>query len=71
MTNTLSSYLLPTMSQEKLPEAIDLSHHLSSISRARALSPLKGFQKYWGKPGLISLAGGMNTLPLSEKYVVV
>ncbi|KAJ6569919.1 pyridoxal phosphate-dependent transferase [Mycena sp. CBHHK59/15] len=41
------------------PEAIDLSHHLSGLSRARQTSPLKGLQKYWGKPGLISLAGGL------------
>ncbi|KAJ7129722.1 PLP-dependent transferase [Mycena epipterygia] len=41
------------------PEAIDLSHHLSDLSRARHTSPLKGLQKYWGKPGLISLAGGL------------
>ncbi|KAJ6613492.1 PLP-dependent transferase [Mycena sp. CBHHK59/15] len=36
-----------------------LSHHLSGLSRARQTSPLKGLQKYWGKPGLISLAGGL------------
>jgi aromatic amino acid aminotransferase I len=41
------------------PEAIDLSHHLSALAKARATSPLKGLQKYWGKPGLISLAGGL------------
>ncbi|KAF6762648.1 pyridoxal phosphate-dependent transferase [Ephemerocybe angulata] len=44
---------------EKLPESIDLTHHLSAFSRARPLSPLKGLQKYWGKPGIISLAGGL------------
>ncbi|KAJ6515922.1 pyridoxal phosphate-dependent transferase [Mycena sanguinolenta] len=41
------------------PEAIDLSHHLSAVSRARQTSPLKGLQRYWGRPGLISLAGGL------------
>ncbi|KAJ7498959.1 pyridoxal phosphate-dependent transferase [Mycena latifolia] len=41
------------------PEAIDLSHHLSDLAKARQTSPLKGLQKYWGKPGLISLAGGL------------
>jgi aromatic amino acid aminotransferase I len=40
-------------------EAIDLSHHLSKVSRERAISPLKGLQKYFGKPGIISLAGGL------------
>lgn len=39
-------------------EAIDLSHHLSKVSRERKLSPLKGLQRYFGKPGVISLAGG-------------
>ncbi|KAJ7781266.1 pyridoxal phosphate-dependent transferase [Mycena metata] len=41
------------------PEAIDLSHHLSDLAKARHLSPLKGLQKYWGRPGIISLAGGL------------
>ncbi|KAJ7180012.1 pyridoxal phosphate-dependent transferase [Mycena crocata] len=46
------------MSSSK-PEAIDLSHHLSALAKNRQTSPLKGLQKYWGKPGLISLAGGL------------
>ncbi|KIJ57164.1 hypothetical protein M422DRAFT_57580 [Sphaerobolus stellatus SS14] len=41
------------------PKAIDLSHHLSDISKARKLSPLKGLQKYAQKPGMIQLAGGL------------
>jgi hypothetical protein len=39
-------------------EAVDLSHHLSRVARERMLSPLKGLQKYFDKPGVISLAGG-------------
>ncbi|KAK0453901.1 pyridoxal phosphate-dependent transferase [Armillaria borealis] len=46
------------MYSEKVPEAIDLSHHLSEVSKARAISPLKGLQKYMTKPGLITMAGG-------------
>ncbi|KAG7449369.1 PLP-dependent transferase [Guyanagaster necrorhizus] len=46
------------MYSEKSPEAIDLSHHLSDVSRARVVSPLKGLQKYMTKPGLIMMAGG-------------
>jgi len=42
-----------------LPDAIDLSHHLSRQARERRISPLKGLQRYYGKPGLISLAGGL------------
>ncbi|EJD01652.1 PLP-dependent transferase [Fomitiporia mediterranea MF3/22] len=44
---------------DKLPKAIDLSHHLSELSKARQTSPLKGLAKYFGQPGIISLAGGM------------
>ncbi|KAF5370081.1 hypothetical protein D9758_001083 [Tetrapyrgos nigripes] len=47
------------MFSEKHGDAIDLSHHLSAIARARLESPLKGMAKYLGKPGLISLAGGL------------
>ncbi|KAL1735979.1 pyridoxal phosphate-dependent transferase [Schizophyllum commune] len=46
-------------SEKPLPDAIDLSHHLSKVAVARQVSPLKGLQKYMDKPGLISLAGGM------------
>ncbi|KAF8640115.1 hypothetical protein AX17_001351 [Amanita inopinata Kibby_2008] len=42
-----------------LPDAIDLSHHLSRVSKKRRISPLKGLQQYFGKPGIISLAGGL------------
>ncbi|KAL4247015.1 Class-I pyridoxal-phosphate-dependent aminotransferase-like protein [Abortiporus biennis] len=44
---------------EKREKAIDLSHHLSDLSRAREVSPLKGLARYFGKPGVISLSGGM------------
>lgn len=47
------------MNMEKRQKAIDLSHHLSEVSRARTTSPLKGLSKYFGRPGLISLAGGL------------
>jgi len=51
--------LMKTMTTEAdFPDAIDLSHHLSEISKSRGLSPLKGLQKYFGKPGMLSLAGG-------------
>ncbi|KAF8974320.1 pyridoxal phosphate-dependent transferase [Flammula alnicola] len=42
-----------------LEDAIDLSHHLSTLAKNRSLSPLKGLQKYYGKPGILSLAGGL------------
>ncbi|KAA1477299.1 PLP-dependent transferase [Dentipellis sp. KUC8613] len=46
------------MTPEKRSKAIDLSHHLSDVSRARQLSPLKGLQKYF-TGNAIPLAGGM------------
>jgi len=44
--------------QADLGEAIDLSHHLSELSKSRDVSPLKGLHKYFEKPGLLSLVGG-------------
>lgn len=41
-----------------LPKSIDLSHHLSDLAKARAVSPLKGFFKYYGRPGILALGGG-------------
>ncbi|GJN90777.1 hypothetical protein Rhopal_003791-T1 [Rhodotorula paludigena] len=40
-----------------LPNALDLSGHLSYVSRNRFASPLKDIFKYMGTPGMISLAG--------------
>ena len=40
--------------------SIDLSHHLSRVAKARTPSPLKDLQKYFGKEGIISLAGGQS-----------
>ncbi|KAI0650413.1 PLP-dependent transferase [Trametes meyenii] len=45
-------------SLEKQQKAIDLSHHLSKVALARETSPLKGLARYFGRPGLITLAGG-------------
>lgn len=47
------------MTYEKRDKAIDLSHHLSALSRARLPSPLKSLGKFFGRPGVISLAGGL------------
>ncbi|KAH7930638.1 PLP-dependent transferase [Leucogyrophana mollusca] len=47
------------MSLADLPDAIDLSHHLSVVARARRVSPLKSLQKYFGKSGIIQLGGGL------------
>ncbi|KAK4047631.1 hypothetical protein OIV83_005289 [Microbotryomycetes sp. JL201] len=47
------------MSWVDKPDAIDLSHHLSALSRARLASPLKGMYKYFNKPGMLMFAGGL------------
>ena len=49
--------MAPTMNEKILPNAIDLSHHLSEVSKARAVSPLKDLMKYL-KPGVIAMAAG-------------
>ncbi|KAI5480676.1 hypothetical protein MNV49_007603 [Pseudohyphozyma bogoriensis] len=42
-----------------MTEAIDLSHHLSQLARERQTSPLKGMYKYFQRPGIKMLAGGL------------
>lgn len=44
--------------QRALGEAVELSHHLSELSKRRKTSPLKGMQKIVLKPGTIKMAGG-------------
>ncbi|KAG2118769.1 pyridoxal phosphate-dependent transferase [Suillus discolor] len=47
------------MSVEKCAQSIDLSHHLSQLSKAMVISPLNGgLEKYKSQPGILSLAGG-------------
>lgn len=41
-----------------LPLAVNLSHHLNSLSKARQPSPLKFLFKYAAVPDLLSFAGG-------------
>lgn len=43
--------------EQAMNKAIDLSHHLSDLAKARQVSPLKGLQKYF-KPDAIQFAGG-------------
>lgn len=47
------------MNVEKRAKSVDLSHHLSELSKARPVSPLKGLMKYFSQPGILSLAGGL------------
>lgn len=41
-----------------LPEAVDLSHHVNTLSKSRHPSPLKDIIKFMAVDGMISLAGG-------------
>ncbi len=56
---------------EKPSKAIDLSHHLSDVSRARGVSPLKGLARYLERPGMISLAGGMHLSMRTRRWFSV
>ncbi|BGP56694.1 hypothetical protein JCM8202v2_004324 [Rhodotorula sphaerocarpa] len=49
----------PAVSVADKPESVDLSHHLSELAKARISSPLKSLYKYFNKPGMLSLAGGL------------
>ncbi|KIM77125.1 hypothetical protein PILCRDRAFT_627766 [Piloderma croceum F 1598] len=40
-------------------KAVDLSHHLSDLARARVNSPLNKLFKYWEEPNLIIMAAGL------------
>ncbi|KAI0340764.1 PLP-dependent transferase [Trametopsis cervina] len=46
------------MASEKLPKAIDLTHHLSDLALAREVSPLKGLVRLI-TPDIIMLGGGL------------
>lgn len=39
-------------------DAVDVSHHLSDVAKARLISPLKNLAKYINQPNLLSVAGG-------------
>lgn len=47
------------------PQAKDLTHHLSAEAKSRRNSPLKSAFKYYNKPGMTFLGGG---LPLSDYF---
>ena len=47
-----------TLAEDKRPDAKDLSHHLSELSKRRRPSPLKELFQYI-HPGILSFAGGM------------
>ncbi|KAL7409247.1 pyridoxal phosphate-dependent transferase [Mrakia frigida] len=42
-----------------LPKALDMSHHLSTLSTSRRPSPLKSLIRYMGDSSIRSLAGGL------------
>jgi aromatic amino acid aminotransferase I len=59
-----SSHAIPTdptqsSTRSSLPNAIDLSHHLSSLAKNRTISSLKDLYQYAAVPGMIPMAGGI------------
>ena len=50
---------VPNGPQHAKSNAIDLSHHINKLSKARLPSPLKDIVKYMNQDGMISLAGGL------------
>ncbi|KAG8812930.1 hypothetical protein FRC17_001750 [Serendipita sp. 399] len=43
----------------ELPLALDFSHHISELAKARKPFPIKTVFKYYGRPGLLAMAGGL------------
>ena len=48
-----------TSSPTGLKEPLDLSHHVSRVTKQRKESSIKEFYKYFAIPGIGNLAGGM------------
>jgi hypothetical protein len=46
---------------------LDLSHHLSAVTKRRAQSKIKKFYKYFQIPGIGQLAGGRHYSFFTEK----
>jgi hypothetical protein len=49
----------PTTVKE-LPPPLDLSHHVSRVTKHRNASSVKNFYKYFSIPGIQNLAGGIH-----------
>lgn len=49
----------PSISADKLPEPVNLSHHYSNVTKNRGASSIKDFYKYFRIPGIGQLAGGL------------
>lgn len=47
------------MTADARPNAVDLSHHLSTLAKSRHPSPLKDIIRYMAIKGIISFAGGL------------
>ena len=61
----------PTLSAEEALRAkfMHLEHHINSLSRQRAPSPLKDILQFMRLDGMISLAGGEIEAPMCLEYV--
>ncbi|GAA5856155.1 hypothetical protein JCM8547_003007 [Rhodosporidiobolus lusitaniae] len=58
-SSSSSAGFISNSSLDDKPNAIDLSDHLSVLAKSRMQSPLKGLYKYFQRPGILILAGGL------------
>lgn len=68
-TATMSSRSAPskvTSMSGEIKEPLDLSHHVSRVTKQRKESSIKEFYKYFAIPGIGNLAGGMSHAPLAQ-----
>ena len=60
-----------TSSSIGLKEPLDLSHHVSRVTKQRKESSIKEFYKYFAIPGIGNLAGGMFHFRSVRSYIAV
>lgn len=60
-----------TSSSTGLNEPLDLSHHVSRVTKQRKESSIKEFYKYFAIPGIGNLAGGMFHVRSARSYSAV
>jgi hypothetical protein len=50
--------VVESQKEKELAPPMDLSHHISRVTRNRVASKIKDFYKYFAIPGIGNLAGG-------------
>ncbi len=54
------------LTDDDKPEPVDLSHHFSVITKRRVPSELKQAYKFFQIPGILNIAGGLYSQPVSQ-----